>query len=168
MAKSPDVGVYLIDVGATDPTNSGLGELRLSGQVLSKNTPLAIACDLMHVGPDEQREVELYLIDRETGEASLRSRESFEFKPAEQGRTDFHLRGLEPGVHQGYLKLAGQDSLASDDSKWFTVDVRPAWRVLLVAPQDAAGQPRTTRCSSPRRWRPTPFASKARRPSSAT
>ncbi|MEX2111773.1 MAG: BatA domain-containing protein [Pirellulales bacterium] len=141
MAKSPEVGVYLIDVGAPEPVNSGLGELRLSGQVLSKNSPLAVVCDLAHAGPDEQREVELYVLDRQSGEASLRSRESFDFRSAEQGRTDFRLRGLSPGVHQGFLKLAGEDSLAADDTKWFTVDVRPAWRVLIVAPQDAQGRP---------------------------
>ena len=28
-----------------------------------------------------------------------------------------------------------------DDARWFTVDVRPAWRVLIAAPQDAAGKP---------------------------
>ncbi len=141
MAKSPEVGIYLIDVGARQPVNSGLGELRLSGQVLSRNSPLAIASDLVHIGPDEEREVELFMIDPATGEANLRSRETFSLQAGAQSRTDFRLRGLAPGVHQGYLKLAGQDSLAADDTKWFTVDVRPAWRVLLVAPEDARSKP---------------------------
>ena len=36
LATAPEVGFYLIDVGVIDPVNFGLGELRLSGDVLSR------------------------------------------------------------------------------------------------------------------------------------
>ena len=133
-----EVGVYLIDVGVKDPTNVGLGELRLSGQVLSRNSPLRIECDLTHVGPAEQRTVELYLVDPATNQPSIRSRAAFTLKPNETQRTDFRLRGLKPGFHQGYLKLVGEDSMACDDTRWFSVEVRPAWRILIAAPDDAS------------------------------
>ena len=44
-------------------------------------------------------------------------------------------RGLAPGVHQGWLRLVGQDGLALDDVRYFAFEVQPAWPVLLVAPQ---------------------------------
>ena len=43
-------GIYLIDVGIDDPDNFGLGTLRLSAEVLAKNTPSA-----SHVGADANR-----------------------------------------------------------------------------------------------------------------
>jgi hypothetical protein len=141
LANYREVGIYLIDVGVTNPSNFGLGELRLSGQVLSKNSPLGVACDLLHVGPDGERSVEVCLVDRNSGAASIRGRAAFSLRAGESERADFRLRGLGPGVHQGYLKLLGEDALACDDTRWFTVDVRPAWRVLIAAPQDAGGKP---------------------------
>jgi hypothetical protein len=141
LPAAADVAVYLIDVGVRDPVNFGLGDLRLSGEVLSRNSPLGVACDLVHVGPEAERTVELYLEDPKTGEATVRNRASFALRAGESQAADFHLRGLDPGVHQGYLKIVGEDSLACDDTRWFTVDVRPAWRVLIAAPQDASGAP---------------------------
>ena len=141
LPAAADVAVYLIDVGVRDPVNFGLGDLRLSGEVLSKNSPLRVACDLMHVGPEAERTVELYLVDAKSGEATVRNRASFPLRAGESQAADFHLRGLAAGVHQGYLKIVGEDSLACDDTRWFTVEVRPAWRVLIAAPQDASGAP---------------------------
>ncbi len=134
------VGIYLIDVGAKDPANVGLGELRLSGQTLSKNSPLRIAGDLIHVGTEGERSVELYLVDRETGQPNKRGQNPFVFRPGESQRASFTLLGLAPGIHQGYLKIAGEDALPCDDTRWFTVEVRPPWRVLIAAPQDADRQ----------------------------
>ena len=57
----------MIDVGVREPANFGLGELRLSGEVLSKNSPLGVECDLLHVGPGGERAVELYLLDPADG-----------------------------------------------------------------------------------------------------
>ncbi|MGD9723268.1 MAG: BatA domain-containing protein [Pirellulales bacterium] len=141
LAQAGDVGIYLIDVGAQRPVNVGLGELRLSGQVLSKNSTLSVDCELVHTGAEGERSVELYLLDPKTREPGVRSRGAFMLRPGEVQKADFRLRGLQTGVHQGYLKLAGEDSLACDDTRWFTVEVRPAWRVLLAAPDDAGGKP---------------------------
>jgi len=44
------VGVYLIDVGVERPQNFTLGELRLSGQLLARNSPLRVQSDLSAVG----------------------------------------------------------------------------------------------------------------------
>ncbi len=54
------------------------------------------------------------------------------------GRAEFRLGGLETGIHQGCVKIAGEDALAVDDTRWFTVDVQPARKVLLAAPEPAA------------------------------
>src|SRR5262249_44484281 len=46
---------------------------------------------------------------------------------------DFSVAGFEEGTHQGIVKIVGQDNLPADDARYFTVDVRPAWKVLIAA-----------------------------------
>ena len=58
-------------------------------------------------------------------------------KPGELQRVEFRVGGLEPGTHQGFVRIVGEDGLAADDTRYFTVAVKPAWRVLLAAPKPA-------------------------------
>jgi hypothetical protein len=134
LVEHPGIGIYVIDVGAADPANFGLGDTSLSGDVLSKNSPLTIRSDVVHSGPGGERTVELFLLNRETGKPEVRGRQTLEVAAGGSQRADFQLRGLPTGVHQGYLKLVGEDALACDDEHWFTVEVRPSWRILLAAP----------------------------------
>jgi hypothetical protein len=142
LKETSGIGIYVIDVGVKDPSNCGLGDMRLSTELLANKSPLGIAVDLIHVGAGSERALELYLIDRETGKPNLRGQQALKFGSGESQRADFTLRGLATGVHQGYLKLAGEDALACDDMRWFSVEVRPAWRVLIAAPQDADRGPK--------------------------
>lgn len=142
LKEQTGIGVYLIDVGVTEPSNFGFGETRISAQVLSKNSPLVITADVLHSGPGGERTVELFLVDRERGKAEIRGRQSIDTGAGGAQRVEFQLRGLAAGIHQGYLKIAGADALDCDNTHWFTVAVRPAWRVLVAAPRDAAGNPR--------------------------
>lgn len=148
LAASPEVLLYVIDVGAADPRNFSLGELRLSGQALAKNSELRLQTEITSVGPGGRRSVAVYLedldprlpIDRE-GDRVLptprqRSQESFELPAGGSQAVQFPLRGLELGVHQGFVKLIGEDGLAADDVRYFTVEVQQAWPVLVAAPQN--------------------------------
>ena len=99
----------------------------------------------------------------------MRGQQPFTFRPASRSATDFRLGGLAPGMHQGYLKIAGEDALACDDTRWFTVEVRPA---VASADRGAArrraqaGRLRavSVRGAGARRVSPA----RAKRPSSAT
>ncbi len=131
LASVKNVGIYLIDVGVEAPQNFSLDELRLSGQVLSRNSTLRIESDLACTGAGGQREVELHLLDDKQGDTQ-RSEQTVSLPPGGAQRIEFRLGGLETGVHQGYVKIAGEDGLASDDLRYFTVQIEPSWRVLLV------------------------------------
>ncbi len=129
-----DLGVYVIDVGVAQPTDYGLGEMRLSGDVLSNRSTLTVETALSCIGAPAPRVVELYLQDADR-KPQKRSEQSCEAVPGELRPVEFHVGGLEPGTHQGFLRIVGQDGLAADDTRYFTVAVRPAWRVLVVAPK---------------------------------
>jgi hypothetical protein len=134
LAALPGVGIYLIDVGAKEPADFALGEVRLSSEVLSTSGWLNLSADLSAIGTQGQKAVELYLLDAD-GKPKLSGNDNVEVEPGQSRPVEFRLDSMELGVHQGYLQLVGQDGLAADDRRYFTVEVRPAWRILLAAPK---------------------------------
>lgn len=136
LAQLGDLGVYVIDVGVPNPTDYGLGELRLSGDVLSSRSTLAVDTSLTCVGSAGSRIVELYVIDAD-GKPQKRDQQTCDAAPGELRPIEFRLGGLETGVHHGFMRLVGQDGLAADDTRYFSVAVKPAWRILVAAPKPA-------------------------------
>ena len=130
----PGVVIYVIDVGIDEPINCALGELRLSGQVLSNRSTLGIETELSRTGPTETRSVELYLLDNQR-QRQKRDEESFELGSGQPRQVSFRVAGLGIGTHQGFVRIVGQDGLAWDDTRYFTVEVQPAWRILVAAPK---------------------------------
>ena len=130
----PGVRIYLIDVGVEGPADFALGELRLSGQVLSSQGSLRVETDLSRVGEPGERTVELYVLDNQ-GQQQKRSEASYALGPGESRRVDFRVDSLGVGTQQGFLRIVGQDGLAADDTRFFTVEVKPPWRILVAAPK---------------------------------
>ncbi len=143
LARVADVGVYLIDVGVDEPVNTALGELRLSGQLLSTGSSLRIETDVSHRGPETERTVELYVLAEPENPADgartpqKREQATVTLTPEQAQQVRFEIGSLEIGTHQGYVAIAGQDGLACDDRRFFTVEVKPAWRILVAAPKPA-------------------------------
>ena len=139
LAANPDLGIYVIDVGVEHPANTSLSELRLSGQMISSRGSLTISTDVRHLGEEAAGTVELFLEDAASPSSDRTGR------PSGQRIVDLRNNGSQPveftidvpgqGVHQGYLEIAGADALTCDNRRYFTVEVKDAWRVLVVAPK---------------------------------
>jgi hypothetical protein len=146
-------GVYVIDVGVDKPTDYGLGAVRLSAEVFSSRGELTVATDVTCVGAAAQRSVELQLADAKD-KPPQRREQTVEATPGELRPVEFRLGGLAPGVHQGTVRIIGQDGLAANDLRYFTVEAKTAWRVLVAAPSSAHCNPRfLTEALAPARWR---------------
>ncbi len=136
LKELPGTGIYVIDVGLSDPVNYGLGEVRLSSEVLSHRSPLSVETELSSLGGAGEKAVELYLLDA-AGNPQKRSVESRTLKPGEAQQVEFRLGALEIGPLQGFLQIVGQDGLAADDTRFFSAEIKPPWRILIAAPQPA-------------------------------
>lgn len=134
LGQLPAVGLYVIDVGVEEPKNYALGELRLSGQILSRGSPLEIETQLLQTGQGGTRTVELYVLDK-TRQPVKRGGETVTLETGQSRQVAFQMEAMELGTHQGYVQILGEDGLAIDNVRYFTVDVVPAWRVLIVAPK---------------------------------
>jgi len=126
------VGVYLIDVGVDKPQNFTLGEIQLSGQLLARNSPLNVQSDVSVVGTGGPRVVELYMLDAQ-GHPQKRSEMTVQADAGGPLGVDFPVGGLDVGTHQGYVRIVGEDGLPIDDMRYFTVNVQPPWKLLIVA-----------------------------------
>lgn len=136
LSNAPEVGVYLIDVGVPRPVNTALGELKLSAEVLSSRSVLRIGTALSHTGPATTRTVDLYVLDAQL-KPQKRGQQVVSLQADQAQPIEFHLGAMEPGTHQGYVQIVGQDGLACDDKRFFSVEVKPPWRVALAAPPPA-------------------------------
>ncbi len=136
LGELSDFGVYIVNVGIPKPTNCSLGEPRLSSEVLSVGSKLTVETTVSCVGPSATRMVELYLLDANR-EPQKRDEQSCDIAPGEMSPVEFRVGGLDLGAHQGYVRLVGQDGLAADDTRFFTVLVKPAARVLVAAAKPA-------------------------------
>ncbi len=126
------VAVYLIDVGVTEPGDFALGDLNLSHQVVAAGASVDIQTEISCLGAGGKRLVKLNMISS-AGTLTTIGAKPMEMKSGESETLNFHLAALQSGTQQGLVQIMGQDPLAADDTRYFTIEVRPAWKVLLVA-----------------------------------
>ena len=129
-----DANVYVIDVGLLQPHNLGLGELALSGQQLTPGSLLQLQTELFSTGTTQSNDevaVELY-VDEGSGAPQKRGQQTVPLADDEPHNIEFSLSGLALGTHQGFMRIAGSDPLACDNTRYFTVDVRSPRKVLLL------------------------------------
>jgi hypothetical protein len=88
------------------------------------------------LGTGSQRTIELQLLSPD-GKPQKRNEATVDLKAGEAKPVAFNLEGLANGTQQGMVRIVGQDGLAEDDTRYFTVEVRPAWPVLVAAPAPA-------------------------------
>jgi len=134
LAEAADVRLYLIDVGAQEVSNRALQPLELSATMLRPGQPLRIEVPAQVTGMTEAPLVEIYLLESE-GKSVKRGQQIIELTDDGAGRAVFELGDLAVGTHQGMVKFAATDALASDNTRFFTVEVRQAAKVLLLGEQ---------------------------------
>jgi hypothetical protein len=131
----PGTSIYLIDVGAAEPKNVGLGALKLSSERVAPGGLLQLNTELLSTGPaskENETTVELYIEDGAKG-PEKRGQQVVGLNRERPAPVEFSLSGLSLGAHQGYVRIAGRDGLACDDVRYFSVEVRPRSKVLLLA-----------------------------------
>jgi hypothetical protein len=133
LAEMTDVGVYVIDVGAKEPQNIALGEPRLSSESIARHRPWSVATEVSRTGQAGNPKVEVQVYLDAAGKSEKRGQETIELAAGQTQGVEFEIGPLETGTHQGYLRLLGADGLPADDRRWFTVDVKPPWKVLIAA-----------------------------------
>jgi hypothetical protein len=90
------------------------------------------------VGTAAKRLIRILLIDPQTQKLVERGRQEVSVAADNVSEVSFTLGSLELGVHQGELRIDDADNLPDDNVRYFTVEVRPAAKVLVAAPDPPA------------------------------
>ena len=166
LSDNRNVLLYLIDVGVAEPRNFALSDLRLPADVLPASSELLIETDVRAVGKAGKCTVALEIEQPDPTLPIIRNGKPVLPKSVRRGSQEvnleagssetvrFQVRGLEPGVHQGVVRLLGEDGLALDDVRYFAVQVQEAWPVLVVT-GDGARPSYFVDAIAPREWRET-------------
>jgi hypothetical protein len=125
--SGPGLAVYVIDVHAEAIKNVAIDDWKLSEQVLPMNGDLEIDATIRQRGTEGDNIVRLIVDGEPRGEKPIRLSEG------QAVTINLPVPGLREGFHQGELLLATGDEMPFDDRRYFTVDVRPAARVLIVS-----------------------------------
>ncbi len=131
LTDAPDVRLYLVDVGVEEVSNRALLPLELNASVLRPSEPLRVEVPVRVTGLAEAPLVELFLNDTD-GEPVKRGQQIVEIGADGLGRAVFELGDFPAGTHQGLVKFSGADPLNADNTRYFTIEVRPAAKILLL------------------------------------
>lgn len=134
LTEMPEVRLYLVDVGVEAPSNRSLGPLELRQHTLRPGEPLRLDVPLATTGMQGDPLVELYISAAE-GDPIKRSQQMVDMAKGGQTQATFELVNLPLGTHQGYVQISGTDPLSVDNTRYFTVEVRPPAKVLLLGEQ---------------------------------
>ena len=131
------LGVYVIDVGVTQPKNVGLTKLRLSRESVSVGGETVVSVSLPTVGMGEQTQVVEFLLESEAGELVKKDQRVVAIDEKSVSEVQFTARGLSRSTHRGRLKLVSSDPLLEDNQLDFAVRVDAGIKVLAVSPTQA-------------------------------
>lgn len=149
LAEMSDVPLYLIDVGADDIRNVAISDLALSAQNVPANYDVTLQAEITADGASGPKTVELFIetLDEnlpivENGKlivpkATRRNRQTIELVDGEPRNVTFRLTSLAPGTHHGWIELVGDDGLSADNRRWFSLQARPPWPLLVVESANA-------------------------------
>lgn len=128
------VGVYLIDVGETGATNTGISSIRLLRETIPANGLLKLDVALSAIGtvpPDQTVELSLTEAD---GKLVTKKREQVALESGAERILRFEVPTTATGRYQqGEVRIVGSDPLAIDNVAYFTFRTLPPLKVLIVA-----------------------------------
>ena len=144
LESMPDVLFYVIDVGVAETTNRFINTLQLSSEQLSNNATLTVQAEVANQRADSTSPIQLVMLQpsdqppvRIDGElpppvTTVRGRDTLQIPDGGTQWASFSVAGLTAGTHHGYVELEAADNLAFDNRRFFTVEVRRPWSILLV------------------------------------
>ncbi|MCO6047849.1 BatA domain-containing protein [Aeoliella sp. ICT_H6.2] len=125
----------VVDVGAVDPANVAVSDLRIAGTLATTVEPLLVECDITNHGPAAASDVVVQLI---VGGTSV-DEQTVSLPAGGHTTLSFDARFSQPGWQAVAVRTTG-DNLAADDEAWLAVDVRQRVRALLVEGQPGAAR----------------------------
>ncbi len=126
--KKSGISTYVIRLAPKVLSNVSIVEAEPASLFLSAEEKVPIRVRVQSIGPATQRVAEL-LID-----GKRRDQKEVRLVADGEAVVTFESPELSPGLHQGEVHIGGEpDPLEIDDHRYFTLDVQPRLKVLIVS-----------------------------------
>lgn len=143
LEENEQILLYIIDVGVPEPRNAALGKVVLSSEVIPTGAQVTVETTVAATGLKDSRTVELFVEESNPTLPVIRDGKPVLPKSIPRGLQELKLGGenqqvrftlgrLAVGTHQGQIRLTGEDGLALDDVRYFTLEVQPSLQILVV------------------------------------
>jgi hypothetical protein len=143
LAENEQILLYLIDVGVEQPRNAALGKVVLSSEVIPAKAQVTLETTVAATSASDERQVDLFIEESDPTLPVIRDNkpifpasvrrgsQTLRLSPAGQ-QVRFTVQLDDPGTYQGQVRLVGEDGLALDDVRHFTLEVQPSLKILVV------------------------------------
>lgn len=141
LEEQKDVGVYILDVAVPNPLNVGIVDLVVADQAITTGGDLALSAKVRGWGAAGNGPVtlELHVLD-DSGQLVKQGQAEAVLEPGVEQPVAFRATGLTGTFRQGEVRLVASDPLLFDNSRGFSVELRPPTKVLVVAETRARAQ----------------------------
>ena len=150
LGKEPDTNLFVLDVGVVDTSNFSLTQLQLSDVEISQSGRLTISTQVQRQGSAGQRTIRMSIEKPDPPLPVVRNGQSVfpaQYFDGQVVSKDIRQDGsaelkftfsqpLAKGTYHGKVEIEGEDGLAIDDQRFFTIRVGDTKRALVVHPQN--------------------------------
>lgn len=138
LERLANVNLYLIDVGRDDLENVAITDVRLSRERIPVGGDLIVSGTVAAYGQDRQEETLELLFTNLQGHEAKHGQTSVQLDTGIPFRSEFPVvTGIAGPTLHGQVRLASSDPLAFDNVRYFSAEVSPPPKVLVVAPQES-------------------------------
>ncbi len=145
LAKFADWNVFVVDVGTSQPLNFAIRNLQLQSSRIPQSGKLRLTLDVQRLGPGGPRNLDLLIEQPDESLPTIRDgnlivpekhwQQTQPLTIADNGSAaaEFQFADRLPiGLHHARIRISGSDALEVDNERFFTFEVQPAWRALIV------------------------------------
>ncbi|MFK7768935.1 MAG: BatA domain-containing protein [Mariniblastus sp.] len=148
--KYKETSLFVIDVGVEEATNFSLTQLNLSSAEISPRQRLVVTTEVQRIGPAAQRGFSMSIEKHDPplpvvrDDVAVFPSSSYDAQTTtkdirENGSVSVKFtfsQPLEFGTYHGRVAIEGQDALAVDNERFFTIQVGDVKRTLIVHPEN--------------------------------
>ncbi|QDU09159.1 BatA domain-containing protein [Gimesia aquarii] len=141
------LGIYIIDVGVTNPQNIGISQIRLSRESVTLGNSVTLKTEIVSSGITAENTILELFTQNEKGQlikrdqrplstiASSENRDNGNNAGLNQGaQLEMSLSNIDQSVTQGEVRITSSDPYLPDDVRYFTIVAEPPPHILIVSP----------------------------------
>ena len=135
LKAAPQVGLYLIDVAAEQPTDLALNNLKLSETIIPLGGDVRVSLNVQSATPTPSEvQLALYLQSVDSPSELVKQEQiSVTASASNPASAEFLLKNVQGKLRQGEVRLTSSDPLQFDDFQRFTLQILPPIKMLVIS-----------------------------------